>query len=936
MSDHSVSVVFGGNASELEAAAAQANAALKQAVAQMQQLAREQAKAGESADQELGAKMLSAATKVAEFRKSARDANEELKAFNSGGSLGEVAKGIGEIEHAASGHGTGIGFYMREVHALGDELSSGRTRQAEGTFLNLTFTFLQGHAALIPYVAAAAAVAAALGAAAYAAYEASAAVRSIELDAAANQFRLSGDAARGLRDSIEQLASVSASDAALIAKPFLELGPVGAIVAQLAAVHMPALAEQMGTNVGDAAQKVAERFVDLEGAGRKFVESSRLATAEQRASYAAFVAAGDRIHAYRVVLDIVGESLAAVEQKQRAQNAATLEGNTAIQIAAQSEGNFETTQKLVAEAIVEANAKIDAQTSKLSALAAQLLATSMATEHFRQGMEEALKVDKVAANIRDTQGEIGKLEAGIAAAGDKSSPAINEMSKAAEMLRDRLKKLREQSDDGLLGRDAWQQLEAANKGIADTYKGPEAGLIRQQRDADSAFAADPSHSAAERQAAQEAANEKSKQLIAAEYQEFQHGEQMKLAAASKNSSEIIAVHQQMVARAVADYGKGSKEAEAQELALAEAIKSARESGSKSADKAAKDSLGATAAGLSEEIAHVEAHTAAYLEHLNAEVKLKQITEQQKLGLALDAIKKESAEVGALYGRELALAGLSLTKKQEIADKEIAFQDATTKKIAELQDHAAEAAQKSWDTATKQINSAFDSQIGGLLRGTTTWGQAFKNVLSSLTDDLLKFAVNSSLTFAETNAKQMLGFQSQVAAHVAGSATMAAADQTAGAAGLAATLGGVMKVIDSFAAETFAGVTAFMAPIAGPAAPGFGAAAAASVTAAGAVASADIGMWSVPADMLTMVHHNELIMPAAESGAFRSMLSNASANDGSSGKSGASGGDNHVHFHVNAIDRAGVKDFFHDNGEHIMSSINHQVGSGGHLPFRNLK
>ena len=40
--------------------------------------------------------------------------------------------------------------------------------------------------------------------------------------------------------------------------------------------------------------------------------------------------------------------------------------------------------------------------------------------------------------------------------------------------------------------------------------------------------------------------------------------------------------------------------------------------------------------------------------------------------------------------------------------------------------------------------------------------------------------------------------------------------------------------------------------------------------AGSVASADIGMWQVPQDMLTLVHHNELVMPQAEAGAFRSL------------------------------------------------------------------
>ena len=84
---------------------------------------------------------------------------------------------------------------------------------------------------------------------------------------------------------------------------------------------------------------------------------------------------------------------------------------------------------------------------------------------------------------------------------------------------------------------------------------------------------------------------------------------------------------------------------------------------------------------------------------------------------------------------------------------------------------------------------------------------------------------------------------------------------------------IVRSILSSAAEAFAGVFGFLAPIMGPFAAGPATAAQATVAGmAGAVASADIGMWRVPQDMLTLVHHNELVMPAAQAGAFRGMLS----------------------------------------------------------------
>jgi hypothetical protein len=58
---------------------------------------------------------------------------------------------------------------------------------------------------------------------------------------------------------------------------------------------------------------------------------------------------------------------------------------------------------------------------------------------------------------------------------------------------------------------------------------------------------------------------------------------------------------------------------------------------------------------------------------------------------------------------------------------------------------------------------------------------------------------------------------------------------------------------------------------------------------------DIGAWDIPQNQLAMVHKNELVMPAPEAGAFRSLLSGAA--QGSSG----GGGDVHHHWNVSAID-----------------------------------
>jgi hypothetical protein len=275
-----------------------------------------------------------------------------------------------------------------------------------------------------------------------------------------------------------------------------------------------------------------------------------------------------------------------------------------------------------------------------------------------------------------------------------------------------------------------------------------------------------------------------------------------------------------------------------------------------------------------------------------------------------------------------------SQKQELANQEVAFNDRATLQIQEAQERAAEASQKAWDTATKQINSAFDSQINGLLRGTTSWNQAMKNVLASLTEDVIKFFVNWTLQQGEVYARDLVFGNARVLAHVSGNAAIAGSDASAAGVGALAWIGNALKAVEADAAQVFGGVFANLAPILGPAAAGPAAAASASViSAGGAIASADIGMWSVPSDMLSLVHHNELIMPAAQAGAFREMLSAG----GGQGRGAGGGVAIHptVNIHTSALDGASVDQFWRNNQRGMMKSIDEAVRHGAHLGLRKL-
>jgi hypothetical protein len=108
-------------------------------------------------------------------------------------------------------------------------------------------------------------------------------------------------------------------------------------------------------------------------------------------------------------------------------------------------------------------------------------------------------------------------------------------------------------------------------------------------------------------------------------------------------------------------------------------------------------------------------------------------------------------------------------------------------------------------------------------------------------------------------------------------------------GVTSFIAAAVKAIAAGAGETAAGVSGFLAPVLGPAAVPAGLAAGAAISAgAKGIGMMDIGAWDIPQNQLAMVHKNELVMPASEAGAFRSLLSGAASGQG------LGGGDTHNH------------------------------------------
>ena len=341
-----------------------------------------------------------------------------------------------------------------------------------------------------------------------------------------------------------------------------------------------------------------------------------------------------------------------------------------------------------------------------------------------------------------------------------------------------------------------------------------------------------------------------------------------------------------------------------------------------------DAARAAQLATSEELRILADATKQKLALYSEEARFFEITQQQKASLSHEAVDAEYAAELAALQKEVALGDQSLAAKQRVDDMVIEATRRRDDQMAELNRSALQQQERDYQAFGSSITQAFNSQLRGLLTGTTNWHTAFKNTLDDL---LVKF-----IEWCEMTAEHyVLAEAMKTAATASGVAARAGAEQGGAAASLGAQGASMVRSILSSAAETFAGVFGFLAPLMGPLAIGPATAAQATVAGmAGAVASADIGMWQVPRDQLALIHQNELIMPAGPAGALRDMLTSA-PNGGSAGGGGSVAIHPTTHLHLNAIDGPSVASWMRQNGPGMAKALDQAVRHGAALGLKRL-
>lgn len=263
-----------------------------------------------------------------------------------------------------------------------------------------------------------------------------------------------------------------------------------------------------------------------------------------------------------------------------------------------------------------------------------------------------------------------------------------------------------------------------------------------------------------------------------------------------------------------------------------------------------------------------------------------ISQTEKVRLTLDATRNMFSveQEGLKRIRDLWPAG---TKEWQEAEKArvLASSRAQTE-ILRLQIEAFKTIRTEVGGYVGTIESSWNSSLRDMLAGTMSFKDAMKKVLGDLIiywiEQLQKKFLFEKLTTALTSALYTGEKATEVGVHAGAEAAKTTATATgvaartgAEGAGMLASMGATITQAISFigaqVAKVFAGVSAFFAPIIGPAAPAAGAAEAATVSASALalLPSLDTGTWEVPGDMTARIHKGEMVVPRFDAEQFRS-------------------------------------------------------------------
>jgi|GEM_PF-1554669 len=887
MADNDVQVTFGASTGQLIAGVNQAKAAIAGVGASVDQL-----KATLAGMEALYARLgdagkASLAPQIAALQQEIAAASGATQAV--AGVAAAAERGAGAI----STFGRSTGTAAREFRALFDEFSSGRFYQAPSTIAILAQRVFGLSTPLLIAGGAVAGLGYALYKLAGAAAAAENALDAIKIGAKfAGDIDLTTEAIDRLKENITGLSSLSSSTAGVITGSFSHIRNVTEPL-------LTGLTSEIGdyaTASGESAKKVAQgwtkAFSDPIRFGHQFVASLAGVTQAQIDTVDAARRAGDANGTAAAMLEALNAALQrarpAIDEHNRAIGSSI--ANTALYT---SEAEAGVQADTISTAVLqEQNAERAKQIGLIKeAIAALQKLPQGSNQTMTAGVGAALAEDKTSAQLLTVQGHIAEINRALAAA-KASGDQVN-----VDRLDRGLAAAKEHLDQLQFG-PVMERARAEIGAMEATWTGSHTQMLAAERDIWARYLAQVRSGSKEALSIQQNMDRDTTAVHREAATEQLRSLESVTEEAKRGSAQRIAAARQEVAYAVATYGQGSTQAIAAERQLTEAIQAEAHKREATAEKTIQTEIRVLRTGLQEKITLYSSEAAQF-----------QITQNQKFALIENEANKE-------YEAERALLASKLALNKDYANK-IALLDAQhAAQMVKLNEQAIAEQQKEWTTYLSTIESSFNSQLRGLLAGTTTWSQAFKKILGDL---IIKFIEMCETMVVKWAAAQL----AQTTAATTGAAARAAAEQTASSAGMLSMVANAVKAIMTDAAQAFGGVFAFLAPVMGPAAAGPAAAASATVSAA---AVFDVGTPEILRTGLAVVHQGEAIVPAWARG---------SGPYSGAGAGGAPQVHAPVSINVSALDSQSVSRFFNDNSKHMLRAINDAVKRGAHVGLRSI-
>jgi hypothetical protein len=306
-----------------------------------------------------------------------------------------------------------------------------------------------------------------------------------------------------------------------------------------------------------------------------------------------------------------------------------------------------------------------------------------------------------------------------------------------------------------------------------------------------------------------------------------------------------------------------------------------------------------------EIEKAKGKSEAKIQLIEQEFEKGKITQQQEIA-AIAKEKEDELALEALYQRKRqSLWDKDPVKVQEIENQIIKIKAQSDQIAAKAQTDSIKLQEKNIDQVFSKIKSGMDQTIRGMLTGTENFSKAWQQMWSGMVVSMVEKLADMMLKWVEHHVALLVIHATEKEGEVAAEASASAQSKSISFAdaiakihhNAAAAASGVYKAESSLgpviagllAAGTYTAVLGF-----------------------GAMASAEGGQYYVPNNQLTMLHPQEMVLPAGIANQMRSVIG---------GGGGGGGGTTVIVNHsVNAVDAASFQQHIRRHSNMIANEV----------------